>query len=90
MGVPTTTVVTISSPKLLFKFLPIDILSDPRPKFVIDPPLIMFMLGATTISTLVVVMTTLGDGVTSILTGCLQISLTVAYNILGELELTQV
>jgi hypothetical protein len=48
------------------------------------------MLSATTISTLVVVMTTLNDLVTSIPTSCLRILATFASDSLGEVQLTQV
>jgi hypothetical protein len=48
------------------------------------------MLGATTISTHVVVMITLGDLVTYVLAGCLRISTTIVLDTLGEIELTQV
>jgi len=55
--------ITIGSLKLLLKFLPSETLPDPCPKFVINPisipPLIKNLLGATTISTLVVGITTL-------------------------------
>ncbi len=48
------------------------------------------MLGATDVSTPMVIMITLGDLVTSILTGCFRISTTIVFNTLGEAELTQV
>jgi hypothetical protein len=61
----TIVVVIVSSPKFLLKFLHVETLSNPRPKFVVDPmsspPLTTFVLGATTISTHVVIMTTIGD-----------------------------
>jgi hypothetical protein len=57
-GVPTTRVVVINILELLLKFLPIETPPDPQPKLAIDPisiPLLRkFMVGATTISTLVV------------------------------------
>jgi hypothetical protein len=48
------------------------------------------VLGATDVSTPMVIMITLGDLVTSILTGCFRISTTIVFNTLGEAELTQV
>jgi len=48
------------------------------------------MLGATTISTPMIVMITLGDWVTFILVGCLQISAIVASNTLGEAKLNRI
>ncbi len=64
-GVPTTLVVVVGSLKLVLKILPSKTPLDPRPKFVGDlisiPPLTEFVLGATTISTHVVGMTTLNN-----------------------------
>ncbi len=68
-GVPTTLVVDVNSAELQLRFLPIETPPDPLPKFVTDPiniPLLtMFVLGATIVSTPMVVMTTLGDWVNS-------------------------
>jgi hypothetical protein len=70
----------IDSPKLLLKFCFAENLPNPRPKFVANPITIPFLitsvLGATTISTHVVVMTTLSDWITSIPTNCFRISTT--------------
>jgi hypothetical protein len=89
LGVPTTPIVYVSSLELLFKVLP-----NPRPKFIADPisiPLLTkFVLGATTISTLVVGMITWSSQLTSISTCCFWILTTFASNILSEVELTQV
>jgi hypothetical protein len=64
LGVPTTLVVVGGSPKSLLKFLLIETLLDPQPKFVVDlvniPPLTKFLLG-TTVSTLVVGMIALSN-----------------------------
>jgi hypothetical protein len=48
------------------------------------------MLNAKTVSTLVVVMTTSNDLVTSIPTSCFQILIAFAFDTLGEVQLTQV
>jgi hypothetical protein len=64
-GDPTTPAVILGSVELQLKFLLAKTPLDPLPKFVTDPistpPLITFVLGATTISIPVVVMTTLSD-----------------------------
>jgi hypothetical protein len=52
--------------------------------------LIKFMLGVTTISTPMVGITTLSDWVTSTLISYIWISTTTTFDILGEVELTQV
>jgi hypothetical protein len=62
---PITPMVVVGSAELRLRFLLGKTPSNPLPKFVVDPistpTLTTFVLGATTISTLVVVMTTLGD-----------------------------
>jgi hypothetical protein len=64
-NVPTTPLIVISIPELLFKFLPTKTPFDPWPKFATNliniPPLTTFVLGATIVSTPMVVMTTLND-----------------------------
>ncbi len=86
-SVPTTLVCVTSSPILLFKFLLVETLPYPQPKFVANwiniPPLTTFVLGATIISIPVVVMTTLGDWVTSIPTSCFRISTITTSNTLS-------
>ncbi len=87
-GVPTTLVVVNGSPKPLLKFLLVETLLDPQPKFVIEPvnvpPLTKFVLDTTTVSILVVGMITLNNWVTSILVGFFQISATATSDTLGE------
>jgi hypothetical protein len=57
-GVPITPIVDISIPELLFKFFHVETPPYPQPKLVIDlisiPLLTKFVVGATTISTLVI------------------------------------
>ncbi len=64
------------------------------PSFVANPistpPLIAFMLGARTVSTPMLVITSLSDWMTSIISGCLRISTTTTFDILGKNELIRV
>jgi hypothetical protein len=94
MGCRNNSIVVVGSTKLSLKFLPTKTPLNPLPKFTTNPiniPLMTtFVLGATTVSTHVVVMTTFGDWITSILVGCLWISTTIASDILGETKLIQV
>ncbi len=90
-GVPTTSIfLLIVSNSYSNSFLSI-VSPFHDPKFVINPisnpPLTTFVLGARTVSTLVIVMTTLSDWVTSISTSYLQILAIVASDILNEAKL---
>ncbi len=91
--VPTTPIFVTSVLELLLKFLLTETPSNP-PKFITNPIsiplLIKFMLGVTTISTPMVGITTLSDWVTSTLISYIWISTTTTFDILGEVELTQV
>jgi hypothetical protein len=91
-GVPTIPVFADGSPKLQFKLLPIKNLPNPWPKLIIDSTstlfLTTFVLGATIVSTHVVVITILSDWITSIPIGCLWVSIIIDYDTLGEVVLT--
>jgi hypothetical protein len=64
-GVSITKVFIVGSLKLLFKFLPVNNPPNQQLKFIADPIIIhfsaTFMLGTTTVSTVVVVMIALND-----------------------------
>ncbi len=93
-GVPKTLVFAIGSSKLLFKFLLIENLPNPRPRstayLITTPFLATFMLNTTTMSIHVVAITVLSDWVTSILVGCLWVWTTTVFNTFGEVVLTLV
>ncbi len=88
MGWFFSNILSIGSVELWFKFVPMKIPPDPLPKFAIEPistpPLTTFVLGATIVSTPMVVMITLGDWVTYVLAGCIWISTSVAFEIFSE------
>jgi hypothetical protein len=92
-GMPTTLVVSTSNVELQLKFLPSKIPLDLLPNFVtylINIPLLTtFMLGATTVSTPMVVICALSDWVILIPTCYFQVSTTVAFNTIGEVVLIQ-
>ncbi len=91
---PNNSVFVVCSLELLLKFLHAENPPDPRPKFVIDPITTpfqtMFVLGATTVSTPMVVMTTLSDRVTFIPVGYFRVSKTFTFDTRGEVVLIQV
>jgi len=91
LGVPTIPVVVVhGSLELILKFFPIKAPFDPWPKFVTNsissPPLTKFVLGATTIYTLVVSITSLSSWVTFILISCLWILTIVTFGTFSEVE----
>jgi len=73
-GMPTTLIIAVSSVELWFKFLTTKIPFDPLPNFATNPnniPLLTTsMLGATIVSTLVVVILASSDWIIPILTCC--------------------
>ncbi len=93
-GVPTTLIFTAGSPKLLFKFLLIENPPNPWLKFTTDlitiPLMATCVLGTTTISTPMVVMTTLSDWITFILIAYLWFLTTTASNTVCEVVLVQI
>ncbi len=92
-GVPTTPIISIGSPELLLKFLPIKTPFDPWPKFatnpISSPPLTKFVLG-TIVSFPIVGITTLSGWRTFIPTCYFQISTTSIFDTLGEVDVIQI
>ncbi len=91
LGVPTILVVVVhGSLELILKSFPIKAPFDPRPKFATDsistPPLTKFVLGATTIYTFVVGITSLRSWVTFISISYLRILTIVTFDTLSEVE----
>jgi len=89
-GVLTSLVFVVGSPELLLRLLA----ENPPylwPKLIINliitPFLATFVLNATFVSTPMVIITALSDWVTSILAGCLQVSVIAASNTLSEIVL---
>jgi len=84
----------IDSVKLWIKFVPTGTPPDPLPKFGIKPistpPLTKFVPGATIVSIPMVVMITLNDWITYVPASYLRISITVAFETFGEVELIRV
>ncbi len=92
-GVPTTPIVTIGNVVFRFKIFFVEIPLNSLPNFVVDPittPLVTtYMLGATIVSTLVVVILVSSDWITLIPTCCFQVSTIAASDIIGGIVLIQ-
>jgi len=90
-GVPTTPIVSIGNIVFRFTFYFAEIPFNSLPNFVVDPistPLVTtYMWGATTISTLVVVILVSSDWITLIPTCCFEVSTIVASDIIGGIVL---
>ncbi len=90
---PTTPTIVISSVKLQFKFLTAKTPPNPLPNFVANPintPLLTTsMMGATTISTHVVVILASSNRVTPTPTCCFRVSTITISNTIGGAMLTQ-
>ncbi len=88
-GVPTTPLFTTNSLELLFKLLPTKNSPNPQSKLIANPIttpfLATFVLGSTTMSIHVVVITALNDWVTSIPVSCFHVSIITLLTLLVKL-----
>ncbi len=91
-GVPTTLVIVVGNVVFPFNFLPVETPPNPLPNFFADPisiPLLTISMVSTTIvSTLVVIIPTSSDWITTIPLGYLRVSTIVTFDMTGEVMLT--